>query len=338
MKQSHLKSSNNKVDVEVVDAEVEGATANEEIKWSLCRVDSLGKKVPSKVWCHFKVFHNVIHPDRKGQAACILCFNAKNYANGTIGLKGGNTSGLIRHMKLYHTKEYNETMKGNLESQCQDISLIFQLQEKQRYIGTGDAKELFKTAVSSWMIDKGIPFSMVEEKTFRKMFEPLNKKAAEIVNVDRRSIREVVVRHGRLAEESTQIEMEGQEVVWTTDHWTGPNDQTYSTVFAHFITANWSNVLCILDLKVFKGTTTGEAVYNDITHVLQKFQGNRMTVILDSIGITDTTGNMGKLGQYCRENGRRHGYCTDHNFHRNAILAFNGEYLDWMNAHHLCQL
>ncbi len=29
----------------------------------------------------------------------------------------------------------------------------------------------FKTAVSSWMIDKEIPFSMVEEKTFRKMFE-----------------------------------------------------------------------------------------------------------------------------------------------------------------------
>jgi hypothetical protein len=132
--------------------------------------------------------------------------------------------------------------------------------------------------------------------------------------------------------------MEGQEVVWTTDHWTGPNNQTYSTVTAHFITANWINVSCILDLEVFKGTTTGEAVYNDITQVLQKFQGNRMTVILDSIGITDTTGNMGKLGQYCRDNGRRHGHCTDHNFHRNAILAFNGEYLDWMNAHHLCQL
>jgi len=38
-KQSHLKSSNNKADVEVVDAEDEGATANEEIKWSLCRVE-----------------------------------------------------------------------------------------------------------------------------------------------------------------------------------------------------------------------------------------------------------------------------------------------------------
>jgi hypothetical protein len=29
------------------------------------------------------------------------------------------------------------------------------------------------------------------------------------------------------------------------------------------------------------------------------------------------------LRQFCRENGRRHGYCTDHDFHRNAILAFD---------------
>ena len=77
--------------------------------------------------------------------------------------------------------------------------------------------------------------------------------------------------------------------------------------------------------KVFKGITNSEAIYNDIAQVLQKFQGSNATVILDSIGITDTTGNMGKLGQYCRENGRRHGYWTDHNFHCNAILAFNGE-------------
>jgi hypothetical protein len=62
----------------------------------------------------------------------------------------------------------------------------------------------------------------------------------------------------------------------------------------HFITANWSYISCILDLKVFKGTTTGEAVYNDIAQVLEKFQGNSTMVILDSIGITDTTGNMGK--------------------------------------------
>jgi hypothetical protein len=65
-----------------------------------------------------------------------------------------------------------------------------------------------------------------------------------------------------------------------------------------------------------------ENIYNDIRDVLNKFQGEKL-LVLDTIGITDTTENMGKLGQFCRENGRRHGYCTDHNFHRNAILAFD---------------
>ncbi len=274
MKQSQLKSTNDDNDVKVVDAEVEGATAtNEEIKWSLCRPEALvGRKVQLRVWCHFMVFHHGTHPDKKNSVACKLCFEAKSYDCGTVCSKGGNTFGLIHHMRLHHPKHYDETMKGSLGSEtngCQDITLIFQPQEKLRYLGIGDAKELFKTAVALWMIDKGIPFSMVEEKTFCKMFEPLNKKAHEIVDVDCKSIRKVVMRHGRLAKQATQIEMEGQEVAWTTDHWTGPNDQTYSTVTVHFISANWSHVSCILDLKVFKGTTMGEAVYNDIAQVLQ---------------------------------------------------------------------
>jgi hypothetical protein len=83
-------------------------------------------------------------------------------------------------MKTHNIKHYEETTKGStLESNtngCQDITSIFQPQEKQRYLGIGDAKELFKTAIALWIIDKGMPFSMVEEKTFRKMFEPRSKK------------------------------------------------------------------------------------------------------------------------------------------------------------------
>jgi hypothetical protein len=59
------------------------------------------------------------------------------------------------------------------------------------------------------MIDKGMPFFMVEEKTFCNMFESLSKKAPKIINVDRKLICEVVMLHGRLAKEATQIEMEG---------------------------------------------------------------------------------------------------------------------------------
>jgi hypothetical protein len=166
IKKSQLKSSNDKVDIEVVNAEVEGATANEEIKWSICRPEALGRRVQSAMWCHFKVFHHGAHLDKKGCVACILCFEAKNYDCGTICGKGGNTSGLIGHMKTYHIKHYDETMKGSSPESntngCQDITLIFELQKKQRYLGIGDAKELLKTAIASWMMDKGIPFSMVE--------------------------------------------------------------------------------------------------------------------------------------------------------------------------------
>ena len=114
------------------------------------------------------------------------------------------------------------------------------------------------------------------------------------------------------------------ELSWTTDHWTGPNDTTYSTVTGHLITQDWRMEFPILDFKVFKGTTTCEATYNDIQEVLAQYKSDS-AIVLDTIGITDTTGNMGALGRYCRENNRRHGYCTDHNFYRNAILAFNCE-------------
>ena len=82
----------------------------------------------------------------------------------------------------------------------------------------------------------------------------------------------------------------------------------------------------VLDFKNFEGSTTGERIYEDILVVLQKYQGETEdTIVFDTIGITDTTGNMGKLGKYLRENGKEHGYCTDHNLHLVAKLAFDRE-------------
>jgi hypothetical protein len=71
-----------------------------------------------------------------------------------------------------------------------------------------------------------------------------------------------------------------------------------------------------LDFKVFEGSTTGKLICKDIVVVLRKYQGETEdTIVLDTIGITDTTGNMGKLGRYLRDSGKEHGYCTDHNLH-----------------------
>jgi hypothetical protein len=81
-----------------------------------------------------------------------------------------------------------------------------------------------------------------------------------------------------------------------------------------------------LDFKVFERSTTGEQIYKDIVAVHQKYQGEaKDTIVFDIIGITDTTGNMGKLGRYLCDNGKEHGYCMDHNLHLVAKLAFEHE-------------
>lgn len=46
--------------------------------------------------------------------------------------------------------------------------------------------------------------------------------------------------------------------------------------------------------------------YNDIQAVMDKYKRDQ-TVVSDTIGITDITGNMGKLGKHCRDHKCRHG-------------------------------
>lgn len=154
---------------------------------------------------------------------------------------------------------------------------------------------------------------------------------------------------GQYAMEATKLELRGKKMAWTTDHWTGPNNMTYTTLTAHYIDDDWKLQSACLDFKVFHGRMTGENIYNDVILVLNEFKGEEVTVMdmdmvadphiintddenefdmeLETIiGVTDTTGNMGTLGKYLRENGHEHAYCMDHNFHLNAKLAFDGTF------------
>ena len=89
-------------------------------------------------------------------------------------------------------------------------------------------------------------------------------------------------------------------------------------------------------MSVFEGFTTSKCIYEDIVAVLQKYQGEAEdTIVFDTIGITDTTGNMGKLGRYICDNGKKHGYCTDHNLHLVAKLAFEREIVCVLMCSHL---
>ena len=104
----------------------------------------------------------------------------------------------------------------------------------------------------------------------------------------------------------------------------------------------------LLDFKLFEGRMTGALIFNNITSVFDKFKADDNTILLhnvnsddfpsygdsdvnaipqkehlDTILITDTTGNMGKLGEYLRENDQEHGYCFAHLMHLTAGIAFD---------------
>ena len=131
---------------------------------------------------------------------------------------------------------------------------------------------------------------------------------------------------GRHDMKATIKELKGSPMSWTTDHWTIPNDESHSTLTGHCTDDDWNIQSALLDFKVFHGRTIGELMCADVESVIDEFK-DETTVVLDTIGITDTTGNMGKLGVYCRENGRRHAYCIDHNMNRCAQLAFDREFV-----------
>ncbi len=133
---------------------------------------------------------------------------------------------------------------------------------------------------------------------------------------------------GDFAMEATKREVHNHNIAWTTDHWMGADKATYTTVTVHLIDEKaWSLRSAVLDFKIFEGSTTSERIYEDVVAVLQKYQGETQdTIVFDTIGITDTTGNMGKLGIYLRDIGKEHGYCTDHNLHLVALLVFDREY------------
>jgi hypothetical protein len=56
------------------------------------------------------------------------------------------------------------------------------------------------------------------------LFLPLNSKALQIVYVDGPKILQQVMKLGKYAEEAIECELKGKRLAWTSDHWTGPND------------------------------------------------------------------------------------------------------------------
>ena len=197
---------------------------------------------------------------------------------------------------------------------------IFEKKEKAKT--PEQLKAELTSRVTNFVIENCMPFTIVESKAFRLMFNPFHKNVDKIANISANRVREAIFERGALAKKAMMMEAAFFVGSWTCDHWTGKDGATYTTTTFHYIT-NWVLNTIIVDFKVFHGTTSGEAIYKDQTTVLEAYTTKDNIVI----GVTDTTASMGVLGQFLRDKGMQHAYCTDNNLQCNAILAFDGKTL-----------
>jgi hypothetical protein len=291
----------------------------------------LGNK-SSKWWEGFEQLVPSKHPKLFTEyVLCVSCLKSANPESGLVKIGiSQSTSNLRAHKKFNHPKEYEAiTIIGNLKTPQSVIptTSIKNMPGFSVKLNAKNAKLVYRTAAATLAIEEGIPFRTFEQPSFHRLFTPLNHESDKIVKLQRHQVKDAVLEMGSYAVEATKREIRNHHIAWTTDHWTGQDKATYTTVTAHWIDGKtWMLKSAVLDFKIFEGSTTGERIYEDVMAVLQKYQGETEdTIVFDTIGITDTTGNMGKLGKYLRDNGKEHGYCTDHNLHLVAKLAFERE-------------
>lgn len=254
----------------------------------------------------------------------------KDYARcGVEGCDGqvkcnNGTGGLKKHLQYKHPELFDEIIRQQYRSQHPASSKFARissfLTKKSKAKSVNDIKAAVQQAVASWVIDSNSPLAAIESESFRQMFHPLHDKAPAILSIGRHKIREEIVKTGTVAVDATTKELHKHYLAITTDHWTSPADDTYSVVTGHYI-EDWNLCSVIIDFKVWHGSTTGDLLGQDLMGVVRK---NAMFAKL-LIAVTDTTGNMVTLGRHLREQEVEHAFCIDHNLHRNALLAFDGE-------------
>ena len=339
----HSKSTTTKKNIDAllastevieIDGDAESVSSSASSKPEHVWLSHPSPRLTSKWWRQYLVFDPIKHPGKQHIAVCNVggdchgvggCGDVLNVKNGTGGLK--------RHLAHKHPTLLNALLFGspssedNFDNKKSRKSKWVTPPLKGRYFQPEDTleqkKKTFLASVLYYSYTRSICFSEFEDSAFRGLFEPFHRDAKAIVKAaNRQSIRSGILQLGEIAKQCTVIEQSKHKGAITSDHWTGPNNETYTTTTYHYI-EDWKLKRFLVDFKAYKGRATGEAVFQDQKKVLKLDEEDRSPFCF--FACTDTTGSMGTLGAYYRENGIEHGYCVDHNLHRNAIHAFQGE-------------
>ena len=323
-----LSDSRKEPVINLADSSEDSLTSDEDD--SICLIKP-SPKLTSEWWQYYHVYDRVRHPEMKHYAVC----NVHPGCKAKIKVNNG-TGGLRRHMEHKHYDAFYKQLYGPKDStpppsyppgdtRLRNDWKTPPINRHFRQVDTVEKRKeqyLARSLYCSWK--NNIAFSIFSRPSFRCLFDPFSRDAGAIaVTANRTSMRSGMLEIGEMAKECVSAERMGTKGASTSDHWTGNNNETYTTTSYHYI-RDWKLHSLTLDFKVHEGTTTGQAVFEDVADVLCLNDPEQKPFCFYSN--TDSTGNMGTLGAHLRENGVEHGYCVDHLLHLNATNAFKGEF------------
>ena len=171
-------------------------------------------------------------------ALCLSCSKLSNpYLQLVMIGISQSTSNLWAHKRFNHPKEYTVIANSkNLKTpHSVPTTSIKNMSGFVTKLNTTCAKLIYRTANATLAIEEGIPFRTFVQPAFCRLFTPLHHESDKIVKLQRNQVKDAVLEMGSYAVEATKQEIRNHHIAWTTDHWTGQDKATYTTVTAHWI-------------------------------------------------------------------------------------------------------
>jgi hypothetical protein len=258
----------------------------------------------SDYWKFYRIFDPKKHPELKNHAECIHCKRIICFEKGRVGVK--------KHMLSKHLDKIKEIEAKEMKRK-QLPSIAERLGAKRKQSTSERREDILATTVA-WVVEENIPFTAVEKKSFRCMMEITSGEQNKPEFFTAANIRDDIKELGGVVKEAVKRELTGKFFSVTTDHWTSPNNETYSCLMAHWIQDGLMKQ-CVLAFEVFHGTTAGSELGKDFVTKFEEY-GFELSFVIAVV--TDTTGNMNTFGEYLRQKNVTHLYCVDHNLHLTA--------------------
>ena len=202
------------------------------------------KNTKSLVWNYFG-----FTPDEDGRPTncsnpkCKLCFK-------DVSAKFGNTSNLLKHLRLHHRNEFSEIsraqaaeprpVKSSGKNKSTQPTLQACFEQSRKYSTTSKEHPRLSKAVTNFIVKDVMPIYTVEKDGFRTMVEALNPRY-QLPHKDYFSRTAIPELYERTREQlAAKVKNEVQYFSATTDLWSSCTSDPYLCLTIHYIDSEWN--------------------------------------------------------------------------------------------------